>query len=278
MSPSWRDRIDVFFAPDRVDLVRFPRGIKRQPGNRLWSECEFKPGIPAWASSLEQLERMIADAVGAEMTVTVSNSFVRYAVLAAQKNISSLAELEAFAAFQMREIYGERTAAWVISVGAWNPGKGGVCAGIERSLFEGLEECAGRHKIRLKYVEPYLTGAFDHWYKQFGDSRAWFALIETGRLCLVLLEHSIWQRVSNQRVLHNAQEELLAALDQEALFSGHKKAIEAVYLYAPAHPTLALPDDCGWHVAHLHTQNAPPVPLHYPHYPSTAAAVTAGVS
>jgi hypothetical protein len=59
------------------------------------------------------------------------------------------------------------------------------------------------------------------------------------------------------------EDELLAALDQEAiLFSGGKGAVEQVYLFAPEHPGLVLPGDCGWQVVSL--QNEMLAPLHYP--------------
>lgn len=275
MSPLWRDRIQVFFAPDRVDLVRSHRGVKPKQATRLEAGCEHA-AEPAWTQPLGQLDRMIEKAAGAEMTITVSNCFMRYAVLSAQPNIATPAELHAYAAFHMREIYGARAEAWAISVSAWDPCSGGVCAAIERSLLEGLEEVTARYKIRLKYIEPYFTGAFDHWHKRLDSSRTWFALIETGRLCLGLLEHGVWQRISNQRILHNAEDELLTVLDQEAiLFSPRKKAIETVYLFAPAHPKLALPENCGWRAASLQTEGMPAPP----HYPSPAGiGIPAGAS
>ena len=84
----------------------------------------------------------------------------------------------------------------------------------------------------------------------------WFALIETGRLCLASLSNGAWQRISNQQILHGVEDELLAALDQEAiLFSGRKEAAESVYLFAPEYPELRLPADCGWHIISLQTES-----------------------
>ncbi|MBA4143096.1 MAG: hypothetical protein H0X43_08860 [Nitrosospira sp.] len=271
MSPLWRDRIQIFFAPDRVDLVRVHRGIKPEPPVRLSVECEHKPGAPAWAAPLEQLDQMsgTGGGHGAEVSITISNCFVRYVVLAAQQNIANPAELHVLADFHTREVYGEQAADWVTSVSAWDPSGGGVCAAMERALLEGLEEVVTRRKMRLKYVEPYLAGAFDHWHKRFDDRRAWFALVESGRLCLASLENGAWKRISNQRILQNVEDELLAALDQEVmLFAGRKENVETVYLFAPEHPELVLPEDCGWRVALLSTESLP-APAHYP-----SAAIT----
>jgi hypothetical protein len=210
---------------------------------------------------------MITSADGADLIITLSNHFVRYTVLAAQKNIGSPTELQAYAGFHMREIFGERAANWMISVSAWDPSSGGVCAALEHSLFERLKELAKRCNMRLSYVEPYLTAVFDHWHKRFDNRRAWLAVVEAGRLGLVSMEKGVWRRVSNQRIVEDVKDELLATLDQEImLFAEGKEAIETVYLFAPEHPELMLPEDCGWRIIPLHTENMP-APAHYPSTP-----------
>lgn len=111
---------------------------------------------------------------------------------------------------------------------------------------------------------PYLPEAFDQWRKRFDGERIWFALIETGRLCLASLSNGAWRGIRNQRMLRNVEDELLAALDQEAiLLSARKETVEPVYLFAPEHPELALPGDCGWRIIPLQTESVP-APSHYP--------------
>ncbi len=270
MSLLWRDRIQVFLAPERVDLVRSYRGIKPRQVDRH-AVCERMPGVPAWEPALTQLKQLTEDGAGAEISIVISNHFVRYAVIPPQSKIETPAELHAYAAFQMREVYGGRTAAWSLSVSSWDPGAGAVCAAVEHSLVEQLQELAARHKMRLKNMEPYLAGAFDHWHNRFDNSRAWFALIETGRLCLATLEDGAWRRISNQRMWDNAEDELLAALEREALlFSARREAVEQVYLFAPEYSELNLPADCGWRIIPLQIEG--PAPQHYPHYLSAAMA------
>jgi len=264
VSRLWRDQIRVFFAPGRVDLVRSCRGMKPRQVARLTTVCESAADLPAWEAPLEKLDQMIADAAGTEIAITISNHFVRYTVIPPQTKISNPAELNAYAAFHMREVYGERAAAWVLGVSSWDPCSGAICAALDRALLERLEELTGRRKVRLQSIEPYLTAAFDRWCKRFEGERMWFALVETGRICLASLSSGVWQRVGNQRMLASAGEELLAMLDQEALlFSGRKEAVEHVHLFAPEHPNLTLPDGCGWKVIPLQSGGMP-VPAHFP--------------
>lgn len=264
MSRLWRDQVQVFFAPERVDLVRSCRGMKPKQIAKLTTACEHAPDLPAWGVPLQKLDQMLADAAGTEITITISNHFVRYTVIPPQTKIASPAELNAYAGFHMREVYGERAAAWVLGVSSWDPYSGAVCAAMDSGLRERLEELTRRRKVRVQGIEPYLTAAFDRWCKPLDGERMWFALIETGRICLASLAGGVWQRICNQRILDNVGEELLALLDQEEiLFFGRKEAIEQVHLFAPEYPNLTLPDGCGWEIIPLQTGYMP-APAHFP--------------
>jgi hypothetical protein len=245
-------------------VVRRYRGIRHRSSGRLTAACEQKTGFPAWEPPLEQLREMLAGAAGAELMVTLSNHFVRYAVIPAEAKIENPAELHAYAAFRMREIFGDRAGAWELGMSGWDPSSGGVCAAVERDLIERLQSFATDYKVALIGAEPYLTGAVDQWCAHFDQKKTWFALVESGRLCVASVRDGAWQRISNRRMLDNAENELLAMLDQEAiLFSGGRNAIEQVILFAPEHPQLALPDDCGWRVVSP-LAGGKRIPLHYP--------------
>ena len=267
MSPLWRDQIHVFFAPERVDLVRVPRRLSglKQPEQvpKTTMLCQRDTDQSISESPLHQLEQMVQDAAGAEMMITLSNHFVRYTTLPPQAEISAPDEVYAYAAFRMREIYGTRVDEWILSMSAWDPIKGAICAAINRDLLTRFEEMAVRCRIKLKGLEPYLASTFDNWKQLLDAPRTCFALVETGRICIALLASGVWQIISNQKILHAVEDELLAALDQEAILSGYKEPVEQVYLFAPEHPGLVLPQDCGWEIVPIQTVQLP-VLAHYP--------------
>ncbi len=313
MSLLWRDRLQVFFAPGEVSVVRFPKGLryeglkfrglkfkglkfgslkfgslkfgslkfgslKPKPEATVSAVCEQKIGGAPWESPLEELERCLEGAGGTDVVITISNHFVRYSVLAPQKDIANPSELNSYAEFHMREVFGERAAGWVLSIGAWDPCNGGVCAAIDRELYDRLEELAVRSKARLQYIEPYLTSAFDHCRKRLEDSRSWFALVEAGRLCLALLEHGAWQYIRNQRIGQDIKGELLATLDQEAILSAYSgRAAGTVYLLAPGYPQLTLPEDCSWRIVWL-APDFMTVPQHFPRLPAAGETTTCAAS
>lgn len=264
MSLSWRNRISAFLSPHRVELVCLQRHVKPGQAERQVAACERADERTPWGAALVQLKRMLPTGTGADIHILLSNHFVRYAVIPPQSKIETPAELQAYAAFQIREIYGERAAEWELSISSWDPATGAVCAAIERGFLRELEELAASQRMKLKYVEPYFTSVFDHWHGRFDNGRAWFALVETGRLCLALLEGGAWLRILNQRILDDVEEELLVALEREALlFSTPAGTSGQVCLFAPEHPGLTLPEASGWQVVPLEDESRPP-PIHYP--------------
>lgn len=267
MSRLWRDQIQVFLAPGRVDLVRSTRGFKSVQTAKTTALCEFTRGMPVWLSALQQLEKNLIDAPGTELTITLSNHFIRYVTLPPQAEITSPEEVGSYAIFRIREIYAERVDSWMLSVSEWNPINGAICAAIPRDLMTQLEALAVRSHCKLKETEPYLASAYDRWQTLLSGSKTYFAVIETGRICLALLINGIWHSIRNQRILHSAADELLAALDQEAILSGNKEAVELVHLFAPEHPELTLPKNCGWSIIPLPTGQIPVLA----HYPSVVA-------
>ena len=82
MSPSSRDRVSVFFAPDHVHLARYARGWRPSPPIGHSITCG-EPGVTDWQPALEALQRGLANRgwQGADAAVTVSNHFVRYALV-----------------------------------------------------------------------------------------------------------------------------------------------------------------------------------------------------
>ena len=264
MSLLWRDQLEVFLAPGRIDLALSSRGFKsvEQP---IVTEQVSPPaeGHVTWEKPLQQLEAMLTEREGAGLTMTVSNHFVRYACLAPQVEITTPEEVFAYADFRMREIYGARVDHWVISISAWNPVYGAICAAIPQEFMAKIEEITERHNIMLNGINPYITAVLDRWEKTLNRNKSFVALIETGRLCVGVMIDGVWQSIRNQRILNNAADELWAVLDQEAVLTGQKEADEQVFLLAPEHPSLVLPPDCGWQITQLPTEKIS-VPRYYP--------------
>ncbi len=263
MSRLWRDQIQVFLAPERVDLVRTPKGIKPAQTAKVTALCQRPQGAIAWQSALQHLEKNLIDATGTDLSITLSNHFVRYVTLPPQAEIATPEEVKSYANFRMRDIYAERMNSWALSVSEWDPMTGAICAAIPQALMAQLDDMAARHQCKIKEIEPYMASVYDRWQKLLSGTKIYLAVIEAGRICVAILSNGVWHSIRNQRILHNTAEELLAVLDQEAIFFGNKEAMERVHLFAPEHPELALPMNCGWNIVSIPTEQIP-VLAHYP--------------
>ncbi|WP_374563571.1 hypothetical protein [Nitrosomonas sp.] len=263
MLPLWRDRIQVFLAPARLDWVRLKRGFKPVQLDKATVFFEPDGNAPDWEPALRQLDHVLSEGSGTQISIVLSNHFVRYAALPPQSEINTPEEVKSYAQFRMQEVYGERVESWALSVSDWNPVDGAVCAAIPRDLLARLEQLMVTHGCKLQHVEPYLASVYDHWCAHLQNEKIYLAVIETGRICIAISYHGRWQSIRNQRILHNAADDLLAALDQEVIWSGTKETLEFVYLFAPEYPDLTLPSQSGWQVVTLPQKNLP-VPAYYP--------------
>ncbi len=252
MSPSWRDQIHIFFASGRIDLVRIPKGFKAVPQPKISINFEANPNNSLWKIPIEQLtqllekENSVSSLKGAELSITLSNHFVRYAVVQFQQGIKDAHEFFAYAQFQMREIYGDRIDSWDISMSDWDPKLGGICAALARELIQQLQALTVRFHMKLKQIEPYLTAAFDQWSRAINYQRFWFIVVEPGRLCALLFSNGGWKSIRNQRLLNSVETELLVLLEQEAIIATQREPVELAFIYAPEHTNLQLPLDKGW--------------------------------
>ncbi|SOD18739.1 hypothetical protein [Nitrosomonas ureae] len=267
MSRLWRDRIQIFLAPVRLDWVRLKRGLK--PVQVAKSTAFFEPaaGIPIWNAAMQQLEKVLAEAAGTEVSVILSNHFLRYAALPPQNEITTPEEVKSYAEFRMREVYAERVDSWVISISDWSPVDGAVSAAVPHDLIMQLEQMISRYDCKIKIIEPYLASVYDRWQAQLKGDKIYLAIIESGRICIAITHHGKWQNIRNQRILHNAADDLLAALDQEVIWSGTKETTEFVYLFAPEHPEITLPQESGWCIISLPAGKVSAL-AHYPSAPT----------
>ena len=270
MSLSWRDQIYVFLAPERVDFVHFQRGFKAAQLSRETIHCVKTEDSASWQNVFAILENHLANTKGKELTVILSNHFVRYVTLPPQQEITTPEEVKSYALFRMREIYSDRIESWELSISDWSPATGAVCAAIERDLMMQLQEMTKRLGVKLKAVEPYLAAVYDHWQKQLSGQKVYLAVAEPGRICTAIIVDGTWKSIRNQRVLfQNAQElseELLVVLTQEAILYGTKEHQATAYVFAPDYPQLtqlALPPDSGWALLALPNEQNP-APGYFP--------------
>jgi hypothetical protein len=162
----------------------------------LWPErltLQLEPRPPEepqpWQGALEDLTGRIAGLrTRVDVSVVLSNHFVRYAVLPEQD--ATPEEELALARFMFAKIHGERAKAWEVRVSEQ------LACAIDAALLEGLKACFPKSgKARLVSVQPYLMAAFNRARRRIPPEGAWLLLAERGRTCLARLARRGWASV-----------------------------------------------------------------------------------
>lgn len=210
MSLSWPERLHIAerlhieLAPGRIALSRYAGWRRRCTGTRT-VDVAATAGAPAWPAVVEVLARELPALRGARCDVVLSNHFCRYAVLPAQPDLASEAEVAAYARLQFEEIHGAAPVAeWDLRVAAGTPDTTRLACAIDSALLEALRVvCADRGAV-LRSVQPLFAHAFDAARRRLATRSFWFAVAEAGRLCLGAMRDGRWIEVMSERVQDDA--------------------------------------------------------------------------
>jgi len=263
VSPSWRDRVTIFFEPARIYLARRPRGLRARPGIALAVDCGTATGAP-WQAALEALGRSLGTLAwqSADARVTVSNDFVRFALVPDAGRLRDDEERLAAARHHLRAVYGERAEPWRIVLGSGD--ETALAAGIDPELIDGLVATLTAANLRPLAIEPFLATAFNLCRRSIGSGPAWLAVAEPRRLCLAYFDRGAWQRVRSERVRAPLQDELPAALERSRLADGGPAGAGRVLLVSREENRVEFPDGSGWSLEpmRLDAESSPPAMRH----------------
>ena len=148
-----------------------------------------------WQGALEDFARRIAALrKRVDVTVVLSNHFVRYAVLPEHDSATTPEEELALARFHFTKIHGDRVKGWEVRV------FDGLACAIDAALLEGIKNAFPRTgKSKLISVQPRLMAAYNAARQRIPREGAWLVLAEPGRTCLARVATRGWASVHNGR-------------------------------------------------------------------------------
>ncbi|MBB5020339.1 hypothetical protein HNQ59_003658 [Chitinivorax tropicus] len=217
------------------------RGRKRERIASARFPLTLREGVPA----LDELDNWLTDSAvsGAkQIEVIVSNAWVRYEILPWQQNLLDDALSLDYARALLTEQYGEVVNQWTLALSPAKLKQNRLVSGMDSRWLAALEDLAKRHAMKLTSVRPLLVAVFNKLAKELPDSSL-LALVEPGRLCLLLMRDGEWHSLQN-RVLPEPWERKLPPMIAQAsmaLFA----ADEPLFITAPAHRRTSLDDVAG---------------------------------
>lgn len=238
MSPSWRERVSITLAPERVTLLRYSRGVKPAPKDRKSIDCAPAGDRPAWQGVLEALREALAhpNTGTADASVVLSNHFVRYLVLPWNSALAGGREELSFAAARFHQVYGEIARTWTVRLSAGKPGASSLAAAVEQVFLDAIRASLENSPLRLRSLQPALMAACNSGVRAVA-SNAWIAVAEPGRLLLGLQRGGDWKSLRS-RPLNGEIVSLAELIEQEFLLLGIDPAGEKIYLYQSGNPSV----------------------------------------
>lgn len=238
MSRLFRDRLLVSLAPESVALARFGRAPRRRIVDKRVLACDPGLGAEPWRGAVSALAQAAAELRKwrVDVSVVLSNHFVRYAVFARNEALGRGDEELAFARHRFARIHGERASDWEVRLSAGSARAARLACAVDRGLLEALRAClppGGR--ARLVSVQPYLMAAFNRWRGTLGGAATWLLLLEARRACVARLEHGQLTEVRNLRGEFDAPARWVELLERERRLAAADEPRPAALIHAPLH-------------------------------------------
>ncbi len=221
MSRLWSERLCIALLPDRLAWVMPARGW----GKRIRAQGSVPVLVAAegnlWQATLEALQRELPNipVARAEVSVVLSNAFVRYLVINSSTALSNAEERLALARHDFQKIHGVPAEAWEIRIAAGEQNY--LAAALDGELLEQLRHCFAATKLKLHSIQPYAVAAFNHWSKHFnGKSAEGFFLSEPHGYCYAGMSGGQLEFFHCGRWEGNPLETYQRVVQREALRSG----------------------------------------------------------
>jgi hypothetical protein len=231
-----RPRVLIGLSPAAATLARL-EGVRkpRLVGGRAL-ECDSPAAGEPWAGAAAALPALAAELADlhCDVTVVLSNHFVRYALVPASDTLKSGDEETAFARYCFAKVHGERAKAWEVRLSAADAGSSRLASAIDPGLLAAIRACfppAG--KPRLVSVQPYLMAAFNRSDARRGRHSGWLLLVEPQRACLACIEGGRWTAVRNVKGDYDAPAQWTELLERERYVAGGSAEAD-VTVHAPA--------------------------------------------
>jgi hypothetical protein len=238
-----RPRVLVGLSPSAIAVVTLAGGPKLRVTAKRVLDCDPALGAEPWQGAAAALPRVAAELkdVRCDVTVVLSNHFVRYALVPASETLSGGDEELAFARYCFAKVHGDRAKAWDVRLSGADGGSPRVASAIDAALLQTIQACfPASGKPRLASVQPYLMAAFNRSGARKGKHSGWLLLVESQRACLACIEGGHCAAVRNVKGSFELPGQWAELLDRERYLAGAPGA--EVMVHAPA---TAVPEESG---------------------------------
>lgn len=175
----------------------------------------------SWQAVMPVCQPLLAELpAGSNLSVVVSNQWLRYKLLPAMPPMQSQAASLAIAREMFMETYGDAAGTWRIQLEPLPRGDSQFACAMDQALLEAIASMAEQSGCRLVSVQPAMMQAYNLIYRQ-QRGLSCLVQVEPGRIHLAVLRDGHWLALS--ACASHAQDwprHLVALLQRETLRLG----------------------------------------------------------
>lgn len=231
----WRDQVRIGLGPDRLIFAGYRRGVHPRLVRKDIIAVHPDDAQPFWQAAIDALPAALA-ASGPEkpeVTVVLSNCFVRYALLARNSAVRTEAEWLAFARRRLASVHGQVTEGWEVRLTETVRNGPLIACAVDSALLDALQSKVAEGRATLSSVQPYLIAAFNRIRPKISHESCWLLIEEPGCLMLVLVRSGQWLSLRCRHVEADWRADFAEILERESAFLALDEPCTKVMLYTP---------------------------------------------
>jgi hypothetical protein len=236
----------LFIQPQRIILLQLNRPIKHGLKPLLMHKQVVELPLEVGVNSALKQQQAIIQALAQVLTsaqyqktvvsVVLSNHFARYAIIPWNAALTAESERQAFMQHCFSLAYGEPAKTWNLCMNPPDFGKNTIASAIAQSFLQDLQGVFANAGVALRAVHPHLMLAINQTLSQVKkhhqDSSFWLVAVQSGQLCLAVVERGDWRLVKNV-VLNIDVSAQVGALIQREMVNSNIQENWLKFLYWP---------------------------------------------
>ena len=243
------DELRVLVHPQRLVLLRlkrsFKHGLKQQLVHQQVVELQSdsQTSDSHTQTIVENLKQVLAKREWQCVmpVIVMSNHFVRYSVIPWNIELTGVIERQAYLKHCFNLSFGESAKLWDFRMSEPEFGQSSIASAISSPLLTALHDVFEQSDLKVVAIYPHLMLAINQTLSQIKTaskhnqqkaSQFWFVAIQSGRVCLGLMESRGWKLVKNVAIEADVNEQINALIQRETVIYGIENLV-SVLLYWP---------------------------------------------
>src|SRR5262249_6070424 len=189
--------------------------------------------VPNWRVAVDALPAALAPsaAMRPEVTVILSNHFVRYDLLSWNAALKTDEEWMALARHPVTSVHGQPAEGWALSVSITTPRGPRLVSACDRALLDALDARIRSTGASLVAIQPHLMTVFNRIRPPVGTRSCWLVIDEPGRATVALIQRGAWHAIRSRGIDGREPGTLAEMLERESAILGPDRPCTQVFVH-----------------------------------------------